>query len=351
MTLPLVLVLYNHPQLPGDHPDAQSEHSVVEIAVNLAEILEASGGFRTSLLGLKQDPSVLWTELRRRKPAVVFNLFEGNLENTATESYVAGLLEWSGVPFTGSPMHTLSLARAKHVAKPLLRGAGLPTADFMVVDELPVPECTLDWPVIVKPAQQDASVGLDQDSVCTNQVQLDQRVRYILETYGAPVLVEEFIDGREFNVALIELPNLEYLPPAEIVFPQETGQWPILTYAGKWNPNSSDYQTTPPKYPADLSPRLADRLGKIALQAYRLLGCRDYARVDFRMKANGKPYILEVNPNPEISDEAGFAGCLGTSKMRYHEFIVRLVRHALNRPRGPAPNFAMNRCLSLQSAS
>src|SRR5262249_16858271 len=152
-------------------------------------------------------------------PAVVFNLFEGNLDNAATESYVAGLLEWHGVPFTGSPMHTLSLARAKHLTKPLLRGAGLPTADFMVVDELPVPPCDLDWPVIVKPAQQDASVGLDQESVCTNQSQLEQRVRYILETYGAPVLVEEFIDGREFNVALVELPDLHYLPPAEIVFP------------------------------------------------------------------------------------------------------------------------------------
>src|SRR4029077_16098909 len=153
------------------------------------------------------------------------------LNHTDTESYVAGLLQWHGVPFTGSPMHALSLARAKHLAKPLLRGAGLVTADFMVVNELPVPPCNLEWPVIVKPAQQDASVGLDQDSVCTNQFQLDQRVQTILETYGAPVLIEEFIDGREFNVAVLELPELRYLPPAEIVFPAaKAGFWPILTY-------------------------------------------------------------------------------------------------------------------------
>jgi D-alanine-D-alanine ligase len=317
----------------------------------MAEILEREGGFRTTLLGLKQDPSILWTELRRRKPAVVFNLFEGNLNHTDTESYVAGLLQWHGVPFTGSPMHALSLARAKHLAKPLLRGAGLPTADFMVVNDLPVPACNLEWPVIVKPAQQDASVGLDQDSVCTNQFQLDQRVQYILETYGAPVLVEEFIHGREFNVALVELPELRCLPPAEIVFPVRPGFWPILTYDGKWKPGSNDYEVTPPRYPADISSRLAERLEAIALQAYRLLGCKDYARVDFRVKATGKPYILEVNPNPEISDEAGFAGCLGSADISYHEFIVRLIRHALNRPKGLMPHFAMNRCLTVPSAS
>ncbi len=205
MAEPLVLVLYNHPSLPGDHPDAYSEHSVVEIAQDMAAILEADGGFRTALLGLKQDPTVLWSEMRRRKPAVVFNLFEGNLENTDTESYVAGLLQWKGIPFTGSPMLALSLARSKHLAKALLRGAGIPTPDFMAVSELPVPPCTLEWPVIVKPALQDASVGLDQESVCVDQEQLDHRVQYVMETYGGPVLIEEFIYGREFNVALVEL--------------------------------------------------------------------------------------------------------------------------------------------------
>src|SRR5262249_37477368 len=119
----------------------------------------------------------------------------------------------------------------------------------------------------------------------------------------------------------------------------------------KWRPGSADYDTTPPKYPADISPRMASRLGVIATAAYRLLGCRDYARVDFRMKPNGRPFILEVNPNPEISATAGFAGCLGSAKILYQDFIVRLVRHALNRPKGPVPNFAMEQALSLQPAS
>jgi D-alanine-D-alanine ligase len=339
MTSQSVLILHNHPLLPEEHPDSASEHTIVEIADAMTEMLQ-DAGFRVRRLGLEQDPTALWTELHRRRPNVVFNLFEGNLDDTETESYVAGLLQWSGVPFTGSPFSTLTLARAKHLTKYLLRGAGLPTADFFLVEQLPVPLCELEWPVIAKPAKQDASVGLDQDSVCTNQLQLEQRVQYLLETYG-PVLVEEFIRGREFNVAVLELPELQHLPPAEIIFPEERpGYWPILTYDGKWKPETPEYETTPPKYPADISAATARKLGAVALKAYRLLGCRDYARVDIRMKSNGRPYILEVNPNPEISAYAGFAGCLGAARIPHQDFIVRLINQALSRKNPPKPSFA-----------
>jgi D-alanine-D-alanine ligase len=326
-----VLILFNHPLLPEDHPDSDSEHSILYV-VELMDGILKEAGYRVSQLGIKQDPTVLWRELDRRKPDVVFNLFEGNLDDTETESYVAGLLQWKGIPFTGSPPQTLTMARAKHTTKLLLRGAGLPTADFIVMDHLPVPDCKLEFPVIVKPARQDASVGLDQESVCTDQYQLEQRASYIYETYGAPVLIEEYLCGREFNVALLELPVLEALPPAEIVFPSERpGYWPILTYDGKWRPGTPDYDTTPPKFPADISPRLARRLTTIAKKAYQVLGCRDYARVDFRLNALGRPCVLEVNPNPEISDHAGFAGCLRSADISHPEFIRRLVEQALTR--------------------
>jgi D-alanine-D-alanine ligase len=334
MAAPLVLVLYNKPLLPRDHPDAESEHTVVDIAAAVADILHKDG-FRTDLMGLGRDPALLWNTLRTKRPAVVFNLFEGSLDDTETESYVAGLLEWSGIPYTGSPPQAMSLARAKHTAKMVLRGAGVPTAPFLVVDQLPVPACKLEWPVIVKAAKQDASVGLDQHSVCTDQQQLEERVSYILQTYGAPVLVEEFIDGREFNVAVVEIPEFRYLPPAEIIFEKKAGEWPILTYAGKWTPGSNAYEGTPPKYPADIPAPLARKLGNIALRAFRLLGCRDYARVDFRVSGAGKPYVLEMNPNPEISDEAGFARCLSSAGLSYPLFVTQLVRYALER--GPTP--------------
>lgn len=330
MPQPRILVLYNQPILPPDDPDYESERSVVDVAEDVGDILREAG-FRTSLLGLQEDPVQLVNEVRRLKPAAVFNLHEGSIHDGETETYVACTLEWLQVPFTGSPARTLTLAHAKQLTKVLLVGAGLPTPNFFVVDRLPVPRRTSDWPVIVKPAQQDASVGLDQESVVTNQKQLERRVEFILHEYGPPVLVEEFIGGRELNVALVEDPELRTLPPSEILFQQGPGHWPILTYAGKWRTDSAEFIQTPPKCPADISPRLAQRVAKLATEAYRLLGCRDYARVDFRVRPTGQPTILEVNPNPDISAEAGFCRCLAAAGIARPEFIVQLARSAVAR--------------------
>ena len=203
-----------------------------------------------------------------------------------------------------------------------------------------MPACALDFPVIVKPATQDASVGVDQASVCTNQRQLGERVEYIFATYGPPVLIEEYLPGREFNVALIELPNLQSLAPVEITLPEEKpGSWPIYTYGGKWNVGSSDYEATRSCFPTDLSASAVAKLHRVAQSAYRLLGCRDYARVDFRMKPDGEVYLLEVNPNPDISTE-DLTTCLGLAGLSRTEFVVRLVKQALSRKDAPKPTFA-----------
>ncbi len=334
-----VMILYNQPVLPRDHIDAESEHSVVAIADEIKKIL-ASGDYETESFPLAADPTVLWHALKERQPDVVFNLFEGNLHNPETESYVTGLMEWFGVPHTGSPLTTLTLARAKHLTKYLLKGAGLATADFFIVDALPVPEAPFDFPVIVKPAKQDASVGVDQKSVCTSQQELADRVEYVLATYGAPVIVEQYIKGREFNLAVIELPDLKAMPPSEIMFrPEKPGTWGILTYDSKWNPGTADYETEQPKFPADLPKPTARKLMRLAEKTFRVMGCRDYARIDFRMNAAGKPFVLEVNPNPEISGDACFASCLKTGNIAYPDFVVRIVEQALSRRHIPTPTF------------
>jgi D-alanine-D-alanine ligase len=265
----------------------------------------------------------------------VFNLFEGLADQYGTEAFAAGLLEWLGIPYTGCPYQTLCVARDKPWTKRLLRGAGLPTADFFVVEEGLVEDCPIEWPVIVKPGMQDASIGLDQNSVATDLARLNERVAYLLDTYGPPVLVEEFVNGREFNVGLIESPDLRALPVSEIEFvDKEPGYWPIVTYDAKWKPGSRDYEATPAKYPAVVSPRLAQRLHRLAKDAFRLLGCRDYARVDFRVRPNGKPCILEVNPNPDFSPLAGLSGGLTSAGLTHAQFTLELVQSALARGRG-----------------
>ncbi len=328
---PRVLILYNEPVLPEDHPDAESEREILS-TVEAVENNLVAAHFPTHKLGISTDARPLLDGLREMQPDVVFNLFEGTGDHGHTEAYVAGLLEWSGIPFTGCPAQALGLARDKARTKYLLQGAGLPTAPFFVVENLPVPPSPLAWPVIVKPVHQDASVGIDQGSVVTDQDQLTQRVTRLLETYGPPVLVEEFIRGRELGIALIEHPDLKPLPISEILFVEDDPAfWPIITYDAKWNPGSRDYEATPPRYPAAVSPRLARRLEAIGRQAFRLLGCRDYARIDFRVKPSGKPYVLEVNPNPDFSPSAGFSGGLNSAGIAHAQFTVDLVWAAWGR--------------------
>lgn len=323
--------MYNEPVLPPGHPDFESEQQVI-FTVGVVSKNLAQAGYAVRHLGVSTDPQVLLDGLRDLRPDVIFNLFEGLPDQGTTEAFVAGILEWSGVPFTGSPFATLSLARCKHLCKFLFRAVGLPTPDFLVVDELPVPECRLQWPVIVKPAQEDASVGLDQGSVVIDQTALNDRVAHVLKNYGPPALVEEFIPGRELNVSVIEAPELRILPVSEVLFVQDgPDYWPIVTYDAKWRPGSRDYEATPPKYPANVEPKLTERLGKIARKAYHLLGCRDYARCDFRVRSSGQPYLLEVNPNPDFCDMAGLAGSLNSCGLSHTQFTVDLIQTALLR--------------------
>lgn len=343
-----VLVLYNQPTLEPGQPDAEAEQEIVETAHAVAKALERSGE-RVTRLGIRSDPAPLMQVLRDDRPDVTFNLFEGTAHHPEAESHVAGLLEWLGIPYTGSPSRSLLLARDKSRAKPLLEGARLPTPRFTVVHRLPVPENTLGWPVIVKPATEDASVGIDQGSVVTSQVQLVRRAEQLLHRYRPPVLVEEFIAGREFNVSIVENPDLQILPIAEIVFTDLTpqppspaprgeqggrgpGRWPIVTYQAKWSPGSAEDLATRPCCPADVPAALAERLGALAARAFEVFGCRDYARVDFRVHAHGEPFILEVNPNPSFHPTAGLSNALKAAGLSHEEFSVALVRQAFARP-------------------
>ncbi len=331
-----VLVLYNDPTLPPDHRDAESEHEVTFTVEQVERVLKAAG-YAVARLGVSRDAGGLVAGVRRAKPDVVFNLFEGLPDWGDTEAYAVGVLEWLGLPYTGCPLQPICLARHKPLTKHLLRGARLPTPDFFVVDRLPVGDCPLAWPVIVKPSNQDASVGLDQGSVVSSQAALEQRAGLILDEYGPPVLVEEFVPGREFNVGVVEAPDLRVLPLSEIKFlTSDPTLWPIVTYDAKWKPGSPDYEATPPAYnPDDVPPRLKARLERLAKQAFRALGCRDYARVDFRVKPPQKPYILEVNPNPDYSPIAGLSGALEAAGLPWESFTVQLVQRALGRGRRP----------------
>ncbi len=326
-----VLVLHNEPTLDLTHPDAESEREVVDTARVVADELRQAG-IRVTQLGMSSDPAPLLVAVREDRPDAVFNLFEGTSGRPETEAYVLGLLEWLGVPFTGCPMHAAVLARDKPRAKLLMRGAGLPTPGFFLVENDAAVANPLGWPVIAKPACEDASVGIDQGSVCPTLDRLQERIGMLLRRFGPPVLVEEFVAGREFNLSVIEAPTLQVLPIAEILFAgREQGLWPIVTYEAKWRPNSREDLATLPRCPADVTPELAERLRHTAEEAFRLFGCRDYARVDLRLDAAGGPLVLELNPNPAYNPRAGLTRALAAAGVTHAQFTVLLVRQALAR--------------------
>lgn len=329
-----ILVLYNEPVLPADHPDAESEHDILETVEDTFKVLKAAG-FETRRLGINYDPQPLLDELKRNPPDAVFNLFEGVPTQPGTEVSAAALLEWLNIPFTGCPSPALALGRDKIRTKHLLAGTGLPTAPYLVINELPVPRWRRGWPAIVKPAAQDASIGIDQGSVVKSQKELADRVGFVLEKYGPPVLIEKFIFGREFHVNMIEDGTAEnrpllVLPLAEIAFQETPDRWPVYTFTAKWDMNSDEYRTSPLVAPVQIETAAFERLRDIAEKAFPLLECRDYARLDVRMTPDGSFSILEVNPNPYLNSLALVNGLMAIGRT-HEQFLVELALGALAR--------------------
>jgi D-alanine-D-alanine ligase len=341
MPAPRVLILYNEPTLPADHPDASAEHDVLELVVVVERILKLAGA-TVGRLGVVTSAEVAVAGLKAFGPDVVFNLHEGTASWGNAEAYMTGIVELYRVPYTGSTPQTLLVAKSKPLTKMLLAAAGLPTAPYFVATgewDRPNP---LGWPVIVKPAGEDASIGIDQSSVCTTDAELADRMHYVQKTYGPGALVETLIVGRELHVAVVDTPDgLVTLPFTEILFPPAPDGkpiWPIVTFDAKWHDDSRDYHATPYKNPAEVDSELEKEISRIARRAFELVGCRDYARIDFRVDEAGRPFILEVNPNPCIAPGAGVAESLASARIPYPDFILGLVRAALKR--GPNPAFA-----------
>jgi len=187
----------------------------------------------------------------------------------------------------------------------------------------------LDFPAIVKPNCEDGSLGIGMNAVVCDTDELQQRVSAIVKRYEQPALIEEFIEGREFNIAIYDDIEPRALPVSEIDFSRMPEATPhICSYEAKWHEDSLLFLRTPPICPAPIDSSLMSRLQMIALEAFMDLGCRDYARIDFRVADNGEIFILEVNPNPDISRSAGYARALAAAGIEYKEFWQSMIKKA-----------------------
>ena len=264
----------------------------------------------------------------------VFNLCEGVEGNVKGESWVPAILDLIGIPYTGSDSLTLGLCLDKIKTKQLLFANNIPTPRYQIFRDLSQTlNPKLGFPLIVKPANEDASVGITVDSVVEDRSSLFKMVEFILKNYRQPALVEEYIDGRELNVAILGNGNsLEVLPISEIRFDFDKKIPKILSYDAKWIPESEMFKKTVGVCPPaeKLPDAVEERIKKLAVAAYNITQCRDYARVDFRLNGN-LPYVLEVNPNPGINKDSGFVRSAIVSGLSYDELIRKILSLAMKR--------------------
>ncbi|HBO84127.1 MAG TPA: D-alanine--D-alanine ligase, partial [Deltaproteobacteria bacterium] len=265
---------------------------------------------------------------------IIFNLCEGALGLSSMEMNVASFYELFGFRYTGSGPLTLGLCLNKGLAKNILCANSVPTPAYTVVKGTGLlADIGINFPLIVKPLQEDAGIGVDSSAVVHDTESLKKRVQYILDVCKQPALVEEYINGREFNVSVMgNGDDLRVLPVSEIDFSGLPEDMPRLVgYEAKWVAASISYKNTVPVCPAKVSEDLKERLSSIAVKAYRLMGCRDYARVDIRMGKDNVPKVLEVNPNPDISPDAGIARSAFAAGMTYSTLIHEIIKCAMSR--------------------
>jgi D-alanine-D-alanine ligase len=305
-----------------------SAQDVAAVVANVHEVRDVlrRRGHEVELLPVRLG-DFRWLS-RARRADLVFNLCEGINGHARFEDLIVATLELTGVPFTGCGTWPTTVCHRKHIANTLLSAAGLPVPAFTLTQGNKAP-AEFPLPAIVKPAAEDASVGIDNGAVCTSKRALKKRIAHMLEQFEE-VLVQEYVAGREFNVGFV---GTRMLPIAEIRFDAlPEGNWPIVSYAAKWIPGSPEDQGTIPVCPAELEPELEQRIGKIARMAWEHLSeGTGYGRVDLRLSEDGQPYVLEVNPSPDLSSNAGLARMGRAFGWSYDELVMHIVDEALMR--------------------
>lgn len=323
-----VAILYNAPAGKPDSIEYLSEAGVLEEVEAVRLALERLD-LKYDIIPLRDDIIEFARAVKNCNPDVAVNLCEGAFGYSMYEMNVAALLELLGVPYTGADPLTLALARDKGLSKDIFRAKGIPTPEYRVLNSILDWDSKLSFPLIVKPVAEDASIGLTRRNFVRCFDELKDIVEYIVVRYGQPALVEEYIAGRELNVAFIGGEEPVMLPISEIVFEFEE-EPRIVDYYAKWVKGSYEYERTRPLCPAPLDEGVRVRVEDAARRAYKALKCRDYGRVDIRLRGM-VPYVLEVNPNPDISLDSGFVRSLNAAGIRYEDFIARIISYALDR--------------------
>lgn len=305
----------------------------MDLAVNAKSVSDTlrSAGHDAWTHAFDEDPGELISRLRSSGSEAVFNLSECPNLSPEKELHACALLELLRLPYTGNGPLALGICNDKALAKQLMTANGIPTPRFRLYTRDPGGEPGLSYPLVVKPANEDGSAGITEDSFVSDLAGLRRQVKWLKETFRQDSLVEEFAGGREFNVGVLGNGTAadphRSLPPAELVY--RNPRWRLCTYESKWNPAHPSYAEIAPVCPADAPPELAARLSEITLACARIFRMTGYARVDFRMNPEGELFVLEVNPNPDISPDAGMPRAARAAGLSYPDLILEILRLGL----------------------
>jgi D-alanine-D-alanine ligase len=299
-------------------------------------------GYKTSFFDFNDLPKA-FNDLKNSDVDLVFNVCERINNSSLLEPHVASILDTLQIPYTGSNPFTLGLCIDKIRVKKLLSYHKIPTPEWDYVysmeDDI---RDDLKYPLIVKPANTDNSIGITNDSVVRNKEELNRQLEKVLKEIGRPALIEEYIDGDEYDVPIIgsEEDDLRVLPLSRSVFDAlPSNLWHIYPFEAKYTDGGEYNKIVVQRPPKNINKKLEALLGEIALDTYNILDCHDYGRIEIRVDKNNNPYVLELNPNPSLDAEGCFSASAEMIGMDYGDFLEEIIRLAIKRYKDNPPYY------------
>ncbi len=329
-----VLVLLHPEQVPPDSIKGYSEQDVLafKTGYDIVNTLRKAR-HEVRVLGVQHELRPIRAEIDSFQPDIVFNLLEEFHGEPAYDQNVASYLELIRIPYTGCNPRGLMLSRGKDLSKKLLHYHRIPVPAFAVFPmrkKIQRPP-RLPFPLIVKSLSEDASLGIAQKSIVDSDEKLQERVTFIHEKIGTAAIAEQYIDGRELYVGVIGNDRMRVLPIWELYFGDAASK--IATAKVKFDVKYQEERGILQGPATDLPPEIYKRIQNLTRRICRTLELDGYARVDFRLSADGIPYFLEANPNPEIARHEVFAEAAAYDGMTYSEMVRRIVALGIQRSR------------------
>lgn len=299
-------------------------------------------GYKISFFDFNDLPKA-FNDLKNSDVDLVFNVCERINNSSLLEPHVASILDTLQIPYTGSNPFTLGLCIDKIRVKKLLSYHKIPTPEWDYVYSLDDDiRDDLKYPLIVKPANTDNSIGITNDSVVRNKEELYRQLEKVIKEIGRPALIEEYIDGDEYDVPIIgaDDDDLRILPLARSMFDNlPSNLWHIYPFEAKYTDGGEYNKIVVQRPPKNIGKKLEQLLGEIALDTYNILDCHDYGRIEIRVDKNNNPYVLELNPNPSLDAEGTFSASAEVIGMDYGDFLEEIIRLAIKRYKDNPPYY------------